>query len=352
MRFVMAGDKSRYHFFRSIVEQNRLKNREIFFTERLGEKEVFLTSDLKKINEDVFYSPKIPLNTELYFPSEYLELLDVIKNDDKIIWFDEFPYATDRGVEQLEKILNAGNVGQVVIVLFQSPRENLETDISTDDMALEEAEFRYSQYDVSIYKYILNGFPDFLLWESNTEEMLLKASFFSKVKNVKSNLEAFDSSYEFLFNDSGESGYSLASIIDFDVLASFCEYDRKMKDNNVWKIYHDRAYKFYWSNNYELKDFCTFIYKDAIENICIWDFEKDFEKLYDNIVEEFKRMIDDMERLTYDGTKADYDEFLRTYQEDIITYKTRIQSFFTEKMKDIIRARIHSNLVRLEELFA
>ena len=347
MRFVMAGDKSRYHFFRSIVDLNGLKNQEILFTERLGEGEFFLTSDLKNASENVFYSPRIPLNTELYFPSEYSELLDVIKSEDKVIWFDEFPYATDRDVERLKEMLNSGYVVQLVVVLLRSQREIVETDISTDDMALEEAELRYSQYNVPIYKYILNEFPAFLLWESNVDERFLEATFRSKIKNVEWNLETYDSYYEFLW----ETGHSLASIIDFDVLASFCEYDRRLKDDSVWKIYHDRACKFYWSNDLILKSFCMCIYKDAIEAVCVWDFEKDFEKLYDNIIEEFKRIIDDMESLTYSDTKADYDEFLKTHQEDIIMYKIRIQTFFKEKMKNIIRDRVRRNLVRLEALF-
>ena len=58
-----------------------------------------------------------------------------------------------------------------------------------------------------------------------------------------------------------------------------------------------------------------------------------------------------MESLTYSDTKADYDEFLKTHQEDIIMYKIRIQTFFKEKMKNIIRDRVRRNLVRLEALF-
>lgn len=38
MRLVMSGDKSRYHFFRSIVDWGKSKNQENFFTERLGER--------------------------------------------------------------------------------------------------------------------------------------------------------------------------------------------------------------------------------------------------------------------------------------------------------------------------
>ena len=67
-----------------------------------------MTSDLKRMNDDFFYSPKVPLNTDLYFPSEFVDILDVIKNGDKIVWFDEFPYATDRDIEKIKEVLDSG----------------------------------------------------------------------------------------------------------------------------------------------------------------------------------------------------------------------------------------------------
>ena len=76
----MSGDKSRYHFFRSIVDLNKSKNQESFFTERLGEREVFLTSDLSKAKDDIFYSPRVPLNTELFFPSEFSSIIGSVNS--------------------------------------------------------------------------------------------------------------------------------------------------------------------------------------------------------------------------------------------------------------------------------
>jgi len=311
-----------------------------------------LTSDFRKTNDNIFYSPRVPLNTELYFPSEFISVLDEIKNDDKIIWFDEFPYATDRDIERLKEVLNSDRACQVVVVLVQNSREKLETDISTDDMALEEAELRYAQFNIPIYKYTLDSFPYFLLWENNIENAHLEETFYSKIKSVERNLEIFDSSYEFMFDLWGEDGKSIAALTDFDILASFCEYDQKLNKNNVWKIYHEKACKYYWKNDNEISSFCKLIYRDAIDSVCIWDFERDYEKLYANIIDEFEQISDNMKCLEYIGTKTGYDEFLKENQEEIINYKARIQQFFREKMKDIIKTRICRNLERLEVLFS
>ena len=352
MRLIMSGDKSRYHFFRSIVDLRKSKNQENFFTERLGAREVFLTSDLKKVNDDCFYSPKVPLNTDLYFPSEFVDMLDIIKNGDKIVWFDEFPYATDSDIEKIKEVIDSGKGEEVVIVLFQNYREKLETDISTDNMALEEAEFRYSQLNLPIYKFVPDAFPLFLLWENNIENSIIKENFHSKMKMIEFGLEVFDSSYEFMFDMPGEDGKSISSLADYDVLAGFCEYNRKLCKNNIWDVYHEKACKFYWDNNYAVKDFCKFIYKDAIESICIWDFEKDFERLYEIVIEEFRKITREMHPLVYDGGKSDYDEFLKENQEEIISYKMKIQHFFRENLKELIKARINRNLKKLEALYS
>lgn len=160
------------------------------------------------------------------------------------------------------------------------------------------------------------------------------------------------SSYEFLFDMPGEDGTSIFSLTDYDVLAGFCEYNRKLCKNNIWGVYHEKACKFYWDNNYAVKDFCKFIYKDAIESICIWDFEKDFERLYEIVIEEFRKIAREMHPLVYDGVKSDYDEFLKENQEEIISYKMKIQHFFRENLKELIKARINRNLKKLEALYS
>ncbi|WP_026511924.1 hypothetical protein [Butyrivibrio sp. LC3010] len=352
MRIVMLGDKSRYHFFRSIVDLDMSNNQESIFTERLGEREVFMTSDYGKTKDGFFYSPRIPLNTELFFPPELSSIIDLIKDDDKVIWFDEFPYTTDGDIERLKEIISAGKSNQIVIVLFSNARARLVTDISTDDMALEDAISRYSQFNLSIYKYTLNELPYFLLWQNDSDGSGLERTFPSMVKTVTWNLEVFDSSYEYMMDFPGESGNSIASFIEFDILARFCDYDQKLNKNSIWKIYHEKAYNYYWKNNYEVLHFCKFIYKDAIEPVCVWDFEQDFECLYFSITESFKQIIADMKSLKFKGEKADYDEFLKNNQERIVNYKTRIQHFFREEMREIIKARIRRNLCKLEGLFS
>ena len=72
MRIIVAGDKSRYQFFRDIINVDVSQMREEFYTENLGRRTVYLTSDKNQVNNDVvLFSDKVPLNTVLCFPEEF-----------------------------------------------------------------------------------------------------------------------------------------------------------------------------------------------------------------------------------------------------------------------------------------
>ena len=351
MRLIISGDKSRYHFFRSIIDLSKLQNQESFFTERLGEREVFVTSDIKKTDKNIFFSSKVPLNTELYFPSEYTDLFDVITNEDKVVVFDEFPYASDDKIDKLDNILQSGKVVQVSVVLFWNNRESLETDISTEDIALKDAEEYYGSRNIRVYKYSLKDVPVFLLWSSNNGIIGYENAFVSKMELTKLNLETLDSAYELMFDCWDEHGKSMVSLIEFDILARFCVYDRKLCEGNIWRVFHEKACKHYWTNDYIIKNFCRFIYQTTVDDICIWDFEKDFEILYESIRNEFNHIIDELDMLEFKGTKLNYDEFLNEHQEEILAYKILIQTFFRDKMKVFIKNRVQRNLLRMEAIF-
>lgn len=350
MRVVISGDKSRYHFFRSIVEINKSKNEEVFFTEKLGEKEVFLRPDLKKIGENVFFSSKIPLNTELYFPPEYVDLMEAIHSEDKVILFDEFPYATDSDIEQLNDILQIGIVNQISVVLFKNDRNTLETDISTEDMALDDAEQCYKNKNVTVFRYSIKDIPFFLLWNNIAVNNVPQDAYHAKLRLAKSELEIFDSFYDFMLNCSDEQGQCLSNLIDFDVLARFCEYDCKIEGNNVWEIYHDKAFQYYWGNNHNIEKFCKRIYKSAIDDICVWDFEKDFNKLDEEIKINFNDLVKTFTPVRFKDTKENYDIFLNINQSAVLKFKIQIQKFFTSKMRDIIKNRAQRNIQRMEAL--
>ena len=94
------------------------------------------------------------------------------------------------------------------------------------------------------------------------------------------------------------------------------------------------------------------MYRDTKDSICIWDFNQDFERLYEIIVEEFKHISREMKPVVYEVAESDYDEFLKENQKEIIDYKRKIENFFRERLKELIKARMSRNWRKLEELYS
>lgn len=64
MKIIVIGDKSRYQFLRKLTENPSLTS------ESLGRKKVVVTGNRQTESETIFFSPCLPLYTELEFPSE------------------------------------------------------------------------------------------------------------------------------------------------------------------------------------------------------------------------------------------------------------------------------------------
>ena len=152
MRIIVAGDKSRYQFFRDIINVDVSQMREEFYTENLGRRTVYLTSDKNQVNNDVvLFSDKVPLNTVLCFPEEFLDVPTICEMEDRVVLFDEFPYATEKKLERAQKLSDFGVADQLQVILIINNRIGLQSDLSTVEMALEEAEKLYQKSNISVY---------------------------------------------------------------------------------------------------------------------------------------------------------------------------------------------------------
>lgn len=344
MRLIVTGDKSRYQFFRNMISEI-IGSQDNFFTEKLGESDIYLTSNKCEVTECVYYSEKVPLNTIVFFPKEYGDLSFNYESTDRVIVFDEFPYATDDDIENLEKILSLGKYGQIEVVIFKNDRASLESDISTDEMAICEAKDRYGKMDISVYTYGINDRPDFLVWTSLQKTTCGKQVFQPIIRKVRNDISTFDSVYECSFDIS-----DLSSLIDFDVLASFIEFENKMKGKNVWEIYYARSFDYYWKNNARVDMFYTELYKETIVDLCAWNLEHDIKTLGDFIRKQYAQEFATFKPLVFNEEKDKYDEFLNIHKKEVLDFKLKVKDFFTVKLKYILKKRISRNVERMEEL--
>lgn len=345
MRIIAIGDKSRYQFFRNMVNN---KNDSVgnFFTEKLGDKDIYMTSDEIKVSEDTYYSNKIPLNTVIIFPNEYNDMSFNSGVGDKIIVFDEFPYASGSEVENIKKLILSGVKSQIEVILVKNGREYLKSDISTEESAIVEAKSYYEKMEIKTYVYDSKEKPYFLMCICEKVEKQLEKVIWSNIENVKKQLGIFDGIYDFSLEIS-----EIPILTEVNVLASFFEYDESIKTRNIWKIYRRRVLDFYWNKNKKkIVKFYSEIYRDALKDVCVWDLSKDVDELTKIIQKEFRRNLNGFTSLSFYGEKEYYEEFLNEHKEEVIKFKNEIKNFFEIKLKDILKNRIEHKIKKMEEL--
>lgn len=352
IRIVIAGDKSRYQFFRNIVEKRQSDGLEDFFSERLGDKDLVVTSDKKKVGQDknCFYSRYLPLHTELLFPREYAELSEVCEEDDRLLLFEGYPYGTEMTSEKLHHVVYAKKTKQIEVVLFKTGKDALESDISTEEMALKDAEKMYKKRKISVCQYSENEIPLFLIWENELDPGEIFQSYREKLDRARENLEYFQSMYLWEFEQSDGGEPSVKECIDFDVLAKFFAYDDDIREKNVWQFYYLKSYRYYWQNHDVIRKFCKKMYWLLIQDICIWNFETDFNELCEKMKKSYENQFQKSLPIIYKYQKNEYDGFLNDNESKILDFKNKIQNYFQCEMEKIIKQRAESKIKKMEEI--
>lgn len=347
MRVIVIGDKSRYQFLRFMTEAGGTTNDQ-FKTEQLGLKTVKLLSNNRKNTDDIFYSEKLPLSTEIVFPAEADKEGYVCGFNDKIIFFDEFPYRTQEKVKSLSKFLEHNHVIYCEVILLINDRKSLKSDISSEMVAMEEAYERYLEEGIPVYKYKKGDNCDFLFWRSNS---YLKTDLLRMRKNINAiRTNVFESA---LF----EWDYELEFIKEIDkycnpaILEALFAYDKNKVNQNATKYFINNACEFFWgSKTNRYVAFAEKMYINSIKNICVWDLKKDLVILYRNIISAFLSCFDDIPKIVYFGTEDFYSIWINENIKIIIDIKNRIVEFFKVELCNVIKTQIEKRIEKLEEL--
>ena len=345
MRIVITGDKSRYQFLRYMVGEQSIKNYKEFYTTKMGENDIYLTPDSDKVSEYTYYTNKLPLHTEIYFPKESEELTLTFDFSDRVIVFDEFPYGTEEDIRKLESLMESGSYGQLEVVLFQNDRTRLDTDITTDTMAVDEAEGRYRKKYITVQRYQNNHRPDFLFWSVTPSGRTEQHIFSNLLAAAQKRIDIFESSYEldYIFELSGV-------IEDPKILDSFVKYGRDLEGKNVWNIFGARAYVYFFQESHDIDQFCIREYRKNIEDLSIWNMEKDLDDLKERIRKLFAEKMKVFDELIYNYGEDVYVYFINGYQNRIINFKKRIKRFFEEDLKVFLKDRLTKHVERMEKL--
>lgn len=342
---MVIGDKSRYQFFRYMVNMDMLGIKNEFYTENIGQRDLYLTSDKELVGRDTFYSRKIPLNTIVYFPKDFETFSNISESEDRIIVFDEFPYGTEEEILRLEQIADSQNWEQLQVVLFQNNRIGLESDLSTMEMAIAEAKVRYEKRKIPVCRYKIHDTPDFLFWSATPYYARRKEVLDNMLNGAKLAVETFESYYDFSYTTELSIWLEDPTIIN-EVL----KFDFSFKGENIWNCFYNRFFYYFWGNNSLFDDFMIRIYKDSISEFCIWDLNRDIEDMKRRVRILFKEKIKSCKDLVFSGTERDYEKFLSENKVELISFKKKIIGFFSKDLKFYLKNRLKNNIIQMERI--
>jgi hypothetical protein len=345
MRIIVIGDNSRYQFLRQLVNMEDVDSRN-FRSEYLQTMDVILCCDKKEKLEGLYYSNKIPLNTRIYFPSYYKKRAFSsefnINDSDKVIYFNEFPYLTDKCREELEKLKEGEKYSQLRVILLLNDRKFIDNDVTTQEDAVHEAMEAYKKMNIACTIYKPSDKPSFLLWDFDMEQGKDSKKYRCLLENARKKLDEFDSDYDLSYELELEDLVNDPNIRTDNIFSY-----SGLNEANVWDSFDSRAVGFFMKNP-TVVNFYSEIYKKYIRNICVWDMERDLSDLQKTVNKEFVEKIKMHNSLVYRGTELEYSQFLNNHRDETIEFSKRIIDFFGKELRNIIKLRTEKNIMKME----
>ena len=346
MRLIVLGDKSRYQFLRKIITDENINLK----TEILSEKNIEIISEklgnIDNSKESVFYfSKKLPLHTTLFFPSE-INMDTRYEINNKILFFDEFPYRTATSIENIKYILEKNPKLDFEIILIKNNRKNLQSDLSNENEAIKTAirEYNLEGFRVKVVDFEENY--NFLFW-----------SFEGFTKNINSftnDLEELKKILDIFFEIEYEMEYiQIEEKLSEQLLDSFVKYKKSfINKDNIMDLLKIDVSDYFFKNDYNYKQFFEFsenLYLKNIDKVCVWNVERDLK----NLKLKFKKRIEEFIELPilikFDGiTEEDYIFFYNKYKKEMIEFKNRIKTFFKTELCQLIKDYIKNKIERME----
>ena len=334
MRLIVLGDKSRYQFLRKIIDDENMNLQ----TEVLSEKNIEIISEklgnIDNSKESVFYfSKKLPLHTTLFFPSE-INMDTRYEINNKILFFDEFPYRTATSIENIKYILEKNPKLDFEIILIKNNRKNFQSDLSNEEEAIEIAvkEYYLEKFRVKVVNFEDNY--DFLFW--NFEGFIKNSNIFiNNLKELKNNIEIFfEIEYEMECIQIDEK-------LSKQLLDSFVKYKESfVNKNDIMYSLKKNVSDYFFKSDYNYKQFFRFseeLYLKYIDNICIWNKEKDLKKLKSEFENRMEYFIEIPIIIGFSGTtEEDYIYFYNNHKKEMIEFKNKIMPALRSKGYEII----------------
>lgn len=353
MRVIVLGDKSRYQFLRSLNPEGI--NNNVFNTENLAKKDIYMSSVRKQMKEGYFYSRKIPLNTELIFVNE-INVADIkCEDNDKLLIFDEFPFRTETEIAQLRYYIEHNNVNDCVVVLVNNNMDTLKTDVTNMQTAVADAIKEYEADCFPVFVYTMGMEFDFLFGSTNYLATYSVSGQAMKIlSDAKLQIEvSFDGAYRraLMF----EAGVYPGSPDFVSVLGTLTKFDIQMKETSVFCVLEHKVCNYLWDNTKsKYLMFATEFYQKKVKEylgvLCKWDLGRDLVLLQKFIQDDFLKFIHSDIKNVCVASDREYEFFKDHYKGEMDSFRNKIMQYFNEKLKTLLKERICKRIEEMEKI--
>ncbi len=336
MRVIILGDKSRYQFLRQLLPEEQLHS------EELVSRTIKLVSRADSLKEDMYASTRIPLDTEVIFPDEIVSVDFSFEQNDLVLYFDEMPFQTEFEIEQLDKLCENENIKALQVVLYNSKKEKLDTDITSSLDAREEAKKRLLKNKIPFIEYPEAGI-DALIW--HYEAVLeLKDKQLNKLKKLSQKLE-----YTFVLDYELDFIEVESEMLSPLVLESLFRYVTQDVGKDVLKTAVDRAV-IACVRDRRLQRMIAALYEKYLNEYIVWNAEKDLEKIFEKMEQEFLKQVRNNRDFKFPKGNDQYELELNKNKAQVMLLKNQITDFFKNDLALFLKAQIQQRINILEEM--
>ena len=169
------------------------------------------------------------------------------------------------------------------------------------------------------------------------------------LKELKNNIEIFfEIEYEMECIQIDEK-------LSEQLLDSFVKYKESfINKNDIMYSLKKNVSDYFFKSDYNYKQFFRFsegLYLKYIDNICIWDKEKDLKKLKLEFKNRMEHFIEVPTIIGFSGTtEENYIYFYNNHKKEMIEFKNKIKNFFRKELCKLIKSYIENKIERMENL--
>lgn len=295
----------------------------------------------------LYTSPYVPFDTQLIvLPRDvsYSEMQPSTK--DSIFFVDDWTFINSESLEAAKSYRQNYPYTELRIIMFDSNRKTLSTDISDVKTALENAKYEYEQDGFSVTIIQESDISKLFFWQYRKYNDMLKVNFNEKLQRAKERVELY---YEMDYEDIKD--VLIVEMLQPNSLERFTRYDENLGVSKIKEIIEISAKSFFDENSLFVKELSK-IFKEFTKDICIWDEKKVFGNLVDILSQRFIETL----RLTLPAVRVDqlneisYHEFMSNTKFNVI-FSQQCSVFFNDSAKNITKKYIDEILSKMGVFF-